>query len=56
MPDRGSAVEDCPTVADPRTAQLALLGMVNHTAQWFRPRGELAPDQIAAGFTALVLH
>ena len=25
----------------PRLALLALLGMVNHTAQWYRPRGRL---------------
>jgi TetR/AcrR family transcriptional regulator, cholesterol catabolism regulator len=40
---------------DTRLAQLALLGMVNHTAQWYRPRGELAAEQIADGYVALVL-
>jgi TetR/AcrR family transcriptional regulator, cholesterol catabolism regulator len=34
---------------------LALLGMVNHTAQWFRPRGHLTPEQIADGYVDLVL-
>jgi AcrR family transcriptional regulator len=34
---------------------LALLGMVNHTAQWYRPRGELTPAQIADGYVDLVL-
>jgi AcrR family transcriptional regulator len=34
---------------------LALLGMVNHTAQWYRPRGPLTPEQIADGYVALVL-
>ena len=34
---------------------LALLGMVNHTAQWYRPRGALTPAQIAAGYVGLVL-
>jgi len=34
---------------------LALLGMVNHTAQWYRPRGALSPEQIADGYVALVL-
>src|ERR1700753_3583721 len=29
---------------------LALLGMVNHTAQWYRPRGALTPGEIAAGY------
>ena len=33
----------------------ALLGMVNHTAQWFRPRGQLTPQQIANGYVDLVL-
>jgi AcrR family transcriptional regulator len=40
---------------DRRLALLALLGMVNHTAQWYRPRGELSPEQIADGYVALVL-
>lgn len=34
---------------------LALLGMVNHTAQWYRPRGSLSPEQIADGYVDLVL-
>jgi AcrR family transcriptional regulator len=34
---------------------LALLGMVNHTAQWYRPRGPLDPEQIADGYVALAL-
>jgi|SRR5579875_1861801 len=34
---------------------LALLGMVNHTAQWYRPRGALTPEQIADGYVSLVL-
>ncbi len=38
-----------------RLALLALLGMVNHTAQWYRPRGELTPEQIADGYVALAL-
>jgi TetR/AcrR family transcriptional regulator, cholesterol catabolism regulator len=40
---------------DSRLALLALLGMVNHTAQWYRPRGELSPEQIADGYVELVL-
>jgi AcrR family transcriptional regulator len=32
----------------------ALLGMVNHTAQWYRPRGRLSGEQIADGFLALL--
>ncbi len=33
----------------------ALLGMVNHTAQWFRPRGRLTAAQIGDGFVDLLL-
>jgi AcrR family transcriptional regulator len=33
----------------------ALLGMVNHTAQWYRPKGPLGPEQIADGYVDLVL-
>ena len=40
---------------DSRLALLALLGMVNHTAQWYRPRGPLSPEQIADGYVDLVL-
>jgi AcrR family transcriptional regulator len=34
---------------------MALLGMVNHTAQWFRPRGNLTTEQVADGYTDLLL-
>lgn len=40
---------------DTRLALAALLGMVNHTAQWFRPRGRLAAESIADGYTDLLL-
>ena len=43
------------TRGDPRLALLALLGMVNHTAQWYRPRGTLSAEQIADGYVELVL-
>ncbi len=33
----------------------ALLGMVNHSAQWFRPRGRLSAEQIADGYVDLLL-
>jgi AcrR family transcriptional regulator len=33
----------------------ALLGMVNHTATWFRPRGRLSPEAIANGYCDLLL-
>jgi AcrR family transcriptional regulator len=42
--------------ADSRLDLLALLGMVNHTAQWYRPRGALSPAQIADGYVDLILR
>lgn len=41
--------------ADRRLSLLALLGMVNYTAQWVRPGGRLSPAEIAAGYCAMVL-
>ena len=41
---------------DRRLALSALLGMVNHTAQWYRPSGRLTPQAIADGYTALLLQ
>ena len=41
--------------ADPRLALSALLGMVNHTAQWYRPRGRLSATEIADGYTDLLI-
>jgi AcrR family transcriptional regulator len=41
--------------ADRRLTLLALLGMVNHAAQWYRPRGRLTARQVADGFCDLVL-
>lgn len=43
------------TFADRRLSLLALLGMVNYTAQWVRPGGRLQPEEIAAGYCAIVL-
>ncbi|MHB1835119.1 MAG: TetR/AcrR family transcriptional regulator [Solirubrobacteraceae bacterium] len=40
---------------DSQLRLLALLGMVNHTAQWYRARGPLSPLQIADGYLELVL-
>jgi AcrR family transcriptional regulator len=34
---------------------LALLGMVNYSPQWTRPRGRLSAEQIADGYWALIL-
>jgi TetR/AcrR family transcriptional regulator, cholesterol catabolism regulator len=41
--------------ADRSLALLALLGMVNHTPQWLRPRGRLSAEQIADGYCELIL-
>jgi AcrR family transcriptional regulator len=42
-------------LGDRRLALSALLGMVNHTAQWFGPRGRLQVDQVADGYVDLLL-
>lgn len=42
-------------IGDDRLELSALLGMVNHTAQWYRPRGRLSATEIAAGYAALIL-
>jgi AcrR family transcriptional regulator len=38
-----------------RLALVALLGMVNHTAQWYRPRGRFSAEEIADGYLSLLL-
>ncbi|HEY3435593.1 MAG TPA: TetR/AcrR family transcriptional regulator [Solirubrobacterales bacterium] len=43
------------TFADRRLSLLALLGMVNYTAQWVRPGGRLSAAEIADGYCAIVL-
>jgi TetR/AcrR family transcriptional regulator, cholesterol catabolism regulator len=52
---RAQTEGDGPSV-DPRLQLSALLGMVNHTAQWYRPRGRLSPAEIADGYVDLVLR
>jgi AcrR family transcriptional regulator len=42
--------------ADRRLALSALLGMVNHTAQWYRPGGRLTPEAIADGYVDLLVR
>jgi AcrR family transcriptional regulator len=44
-----------PPFADRRLTTFALLGMVNHLPQWYRPRGRLTVEQIADGFCDMVL-
>ena len=43
-------------LSDGRLLLSALLGMVNHTAQWHRPRGRLSATEIAEGYLTLVLE
>ena len=45
-----AAAETGETGADLALLRFALLGMVNHTAQWLRPDGRLSPEQIADGY------
>jgi AcrR family transcriptional regulator len=40
---------------DVRLRVLALLGMVNHTAQWYRPGGRLTSEEIADGYCRIVV-
>jgi AcrR family transcriptional regulator len=41
--------------ADRSFTLLTLLGMVNYTPQWLRPRGRLSPEQIADGYCDVIL-
>jgi TetR/AcrR family transcriptional regulator, cholesterol catabolism regulator len=43
-------------LADHQLTLFALLGMVNHTVQWYRPRGRLSPTEIADGYVDLLLR
>jgi TetR/AcrR family transcriptional regulator, cholesterol catabolism regulator len=46
---------DAARLDDPRLTLSALLGMVNYTAQWYRPRGRLTAAEIADGSLDLIL-
>jgi AcrR family transcriptional regulator len=43
------------TFADRDLALRALMGMVNHTAQWFRPGGRLTSEEVADGCVDLLI-
>lgn len=45
-----AAAEAGAVEADLPLLRFALLGMVNHTAQWLRPGGRLSPEEIADGY------
>jgi AcrR family transcriptional regulator len=51
----GELLDEAGGTAAAPLSRLALLGMVNHTAQWYRPRGGLSPERIADGYVDLVL-
>jgi TetR/AcrR family transcriptional regulator, cholesterol catabolism regulator len=38
------------------TAAFGILGMVNWLSRWYRPEGELTPDQIGEEISKIVLH
>jgi len=44
------------TFEDRGLTLLALLGMVNYTPQWLRPRGRLSPEEIADRYCDLILR
>jgi AcrR family transcriptional regulator len=51
----GGLVEEATGGAgDVRLRVLALLGMVNHTANWYRPGGRLSTDAIADGYWEII--
>jgi AcrR family transcriptional regulator len=41
---------------DPRISALGMIGMCNYLFRWYRQNGRLAPDQIAAELTDMLLH
>lgn len=49
------ALDEGSVRGDRRVLLAALLGMVNHSVQWYRPEGRLSPDAIADGYLDLVL-
>lgn len=50
------AAESPDAGVDRAIVRFALLGMVNHTAQWLRPDGRLSSDAIADGYCEITLR
>ncbi|MCW3015934.1 MAG: TetR/AcrR family transcriptional regulator [Solirubrobacterales bacterium] len=50
----GEAIDEGAATGDRRVLLSALLGMVNHTAQWYRPGGRVKVDALADGYVQLV--
>jgi AcrR family transcriptional regulator len=44
------------SVSSPRDTARALLGMVQAIATWYRPGGELSPDEVAARYVDIAAH
>jgi hypothetical protein len=49
------AIGEGAATGDRRVLLSALLGMVNHTAQWYRPGGRVKVQALADGYVELVL-
>lgn len=47
---QASGVDSATAEPDLPLLRFALLGMVNHSAQWIRPSGRLSPEEIADGY------
>ena len=41
---------------NPKVAALALLGMLNWTYQWYKPSGEVKPDEVVREFQDLFIN
>ena len=52
----GRLVAETGARGDVRLRVLALLGMVNHTANWYRPGGRLTTDEIADGYWEIIVR
>ncbi len=52
----GEAIEEGAATGDRRVLLSALLGMVNRTAQWYRPGGRVSVVALADGYVELVLR
>ncbi len=50
----GDVIDEGGATGDRRVLLSALLGMVNHTAQWYRPGGRVKPVELADGYVDLV--
>src|SRR5699024_6005312 len=42
-------------LSDPKSARLLILSAANGMYQWYRPEGELSPEEVAERFTSILL-